>query len=299
MSKASAALTITEERTFSAQLGGRTVAGLAVADAWRGLTLYTNAVGAHLIVLDAEQRVVTGSPALMSSLGLLANEHFVLIPQTTLPGGRVVPAFWYALYPASKGADGKLVHDISAKPWVSVTFEQANAAAETAGMQMARETQELVVRHLICQQPENWTNGKVGEGSVSQGLHHGTVSSAQPADFQTAENERNWHVLPGGERVYGVAGNVWTYSFDDVQGDERGLVAGRMKSDSISVATAPYPSNKKGMGYRTDGDCDWSGRALVRGGYWGGGGDAGVFSLSYTNPRSSGDVVGFRCTKPA
>jgi hypothetical protein len=299
MSKASAALTITEERTFSAQLGGRTVGGLAVADAWRGLTLYTNAVGAHLIVLDAEQRVVTGSPALMSSLGLLADEHFVLIPRTTLPSGLVVESFWYARYPASKGPDGKLVHDISAKPWVNVSFDQAGTAAEAAGMQIARETQELVVRHLICQQPENWTNGKVGEGSVYQGLHRGTVSSAQPADFQTAENERNWHVLPGGERVYGVAGNVWTYSFDDLQGDERGLVAGRMKSDSISVATAPYPSNKKGMGYRTDGDCDRSGSALVRGGCWGGGGIAGVFGLGCADPRYSGDGVGFRCTKPA
>ena len=84
MIKASAALNITEERTFSAQQGGRTVAGLTVADAWRGLTLYSRADGAHLIVLDAEQRVVTGTPALLSILGLLADEHFVLIPQTTL-----------------------------------------------------------------------------------------------------------------------------------------------------------------------------------------------------------------------
>jgi hypothetical protein len=298
MSKASAALTITEERTFSAQLGGRTVAGLAVADAWRGFTLYTNAVGAELIVLDAEQRVVTGTPALLSTLGLLADEHFVLIPRTTLPGGLVVEAFWYARYPASKGADGKLVHDISAKPWVNVNFDQAGAAAEAAGLQLVRETQELAVRHLICQQPENWTSGKVGEGSVYQGLHRGTVSSAQPADYKAGDDERNWHVLPGGERVYGVAGNVYTWTHDDVQGDERGLVAGRLKSDSISLTTAPYPSKEKGMGYRTVGDCDWSGLALFRGGFWYDGGDAGVFRLGCSRPRHSHVFVGFRCTKP-
>ncbi|RFP32453.1 hypothetical protein [Duganella sp. BJB476] len=299
MPKASAALTITEERTFSAQLGGRTVAGLAVADAWRGFTMYANAAGAHLIVLDAEQRVVTGTPALLSTLGLLSNEHFVLIPKTTLPGGLVVEAFWYARYPASKDAVGKLVHDISSKPWVNVNFEQAGTAAVEAGMQVARETQELAVRHLICLQPENWTSGNVGEGTVYQGLRRGTVSSAQAADHKANDDERNWHVLPGGERVYGVAGNIYTWTHDDVQGDERGLVAGRMKSDSISLTTAPYASKEKGMGYRTDGDCDWSGRALIRGGYWDGGDRAGVFYLGYSVPRDSLDFVGFRCTKPA
>jgi hypothetical protein len=229
--------------------------------------------------------------------------HFVLVQQTTLQRADgtslVVPAFWYARYPASKGADGKLVHDISAKPWVSITFDQAGAAAEAAGMQLARETQELVVRQLICQQPENWTSGKVGEGAVYQGLHRGTVSSGQAADYQAAENERNWHVLPGGERVYGVAGNIYTYAFDDVQGDARGLVAGRMESKSISLTTAPYPSKEKGIGWRTSGGESWSGFALVRGGYWFDGDDAGVFCLSCMHPSYAGDLVGFRCTKPA
>ncbi len=230
---------------------------------------------------------------------LAVAEHFVLIPRTTLPGDLVVESFWYARYPASKGADGKLVHDISAKPWVSVTFDQASSAAETAGMQLVRESQELAVRHLICQQPENWTSGKVGEGSVYQGLHRGTVSSAQAADYKASDDERNWHVLPGGERVYGVAGNVWTWTHDDVQGDERGLVAGRITSDSISLTTAPYPSKQKGMGYRDSDGFSASGRALIRGGYWYGGGVAGVFTLGYADPRYSYDDVGFRCTKPA
>ncbi|MFS2007950.1 hypothetical protein ACEN9F_30520 [Duganella sp. CT11-25] len=229
--------------------------------------------------------------------------HFVLIPQTTLQradgSSLVVPAFWYARYPASKGADGKVVHDISAKPWVNIAFDAAGKAAEAVGMQVSRETQELVVRHLICQQPENWISGKVGEGAVYQGLHRGTVSSAQAADYQAAENERNWHVLPGGERVYGVAGNVWTWAHDDVQGDARGLVADRMKADSISLTTAPYPSNKKGMGYRTSGGESWSGVALLRGGFWVDGDDAGVFRLSYLHPSRAVDDVGFRCTKPA
>lgn len=69
MSKAPA-LRLTEERTFTAQIGERTVAGLAVTSAWEGFTKYAAADGSHLIVLDVEQRIVTGTPALMSQLGI-------------------------------------------------------------------------------------------------------------------------------------------------------------------------------------------------------------------------------------
>src|SRR5471030_1004635 len=94
--------------------------------------------------------------------GQLSDEHFVSIPETTLPDGTVVPAFKYGRYPASKGVDGAVAHSISAKPWVRIKFADAVAACDAAGLQLARETQELAVRHLICQQPENWSGGEVG-----------------------------------------------------------------------------------------------------------------------------------------
>src|SRR5471030_214834 len=299
MAQAAAALSIKEERTFSAELGGRKVCGLAIQDAWEGFTKYGRADGAHLIVLDSEQRIVKGTPALMSSLGLLDDEHFISIPETTLPDGTVVPAFKCGRYPASKSVDGAVTHSFTAKPWVNIKFADAVAACAAAGLQLARESQELAVRHLICQQPENWTGSAVGEGSVFQGLHRGTVSGAQAADYVSPNaDERSYHVLPGGERVYGVAGNIWTLTFDDVQGDASGLVADRMRADSISLTSAPYPSRECGMGYRTTGDEDWSGLALVRGGYWDDGDYAGVFHLGYSNPGYAYDGVGFRCTKP-
>lgn len=69
MPRATAPLQLIEERTFSAKLGDRTITGLAVASAWEGLTKYTTSNGAHLIVFDAEQRVITGTPSLLSLLG--------------------------------------------------------------------------------------------------------------------------------------------------------------------------------------------------------------------------------------
>lgn len=63
-------LEITEERTFTARLNGKTIAGLAVASTWKGLTEYVQSNGDHLIVLDADARIVTGAAALLHQLGI-------------------------------------------------------------------------------------------------------------------------------------------------------------------------------------------------------------------------------------
>ena len=52
------------------------------------------------------------------------------------------------------------------------------------------------------------------------------------------------------------------------------------------------------MGYHPDGARDWSGYALIRGGYWYSGSYAGVFYLNFDWPGNEDDSVGFRCTKP-
>ncbi len=297
MNRSAAALELIEERTFTARLHGCNITGLSVESTWEGLTKFRqSSSGQHLIVLMDEVRVISGSPGLMFSLGVLADEHFVTVPRTVLPNGRVVDEFQYGRYPASKGADGKLVLSVSAKPWVNIKHADAVAACEAAGYQLARESQELAIRHHICQQDANWTGGKVGHGKVYQGLHLNSVKSAQAADYVSCNSlERSWHQLATGERVYGLAGNVWTWTFDDVQGDEAGLTR-KIAADSPSLS-APYPSREMGMGYRPDGERDWSGLALVRGGCWGDGDYAGVFCLGSDWPGDAYDDVGFRCTK--
>ena len=56
---------------------------------------------------------------------------------------------------------------------------------------------------------------------------------------------------------------------------------------------------EKGTGWRPSAGRDWSGLALVRGGYWDSVGDAGAFRLNYDWPDLGDDSVGFRCTKPS
>lgn len=226
-----------------------------------------------------------------------AENQFITVPEMTLPNGLVVPAFKAGQFHCSKGADGKAVITADGAPWVRISFEEAKAACADIGGQLATETQELAIRLNVAQQDCNWTKGKVGEGKLFRGLRKGNVSSAQPGTFQSSDaKERRWLTLSNGEKVCDLNGNIYSWIYDDVQGDENGLT-GKIAADSISLITAPFPSQEKGMGWRPDGERNWSGRALFRGGFWCSGSFAGVFYLCYGNPDYRGDSVGFRCTK--
>jgi hypothetical protein len=230
---------------------------------------------------------------------ITAASEFVTVPETTLPNGTVVPAFQVAKYLASRGAAGIAMSVADAAPWVEVDYPEARAACERAGGRLITETQALAIAWNVSQQPANWSGGAIGEGVLRMGLHKGSVSAAQPGSYEPPNAEENrWFVLSNGERICDVAGNAFTWVFDDVQGDENGLVASHLAADSISLTTAPYGIREKGMGWRPDGRRDWSGYALVRGGYWFSGSNAGAFDLHSDWPDYRDDDVGFRCTKP-
>ncbi len=222
--------------------------------------------------------------------------QFVTVPETTLPSGLIVPSFNYGKYLCSKGADGKVAVTADGAPWVNINFAEAKTACEESGFSLVTETQELAIRHNAAQQDANWTKGKVGEGKLFRGLRKGNVSSAQPGTFQSPDaKERRILTLSNGEQVVDLNGNAFTWVFDDVQGTADGLT-GKIAADSISLTTAPFPSLEKGMGWRPDGERNWSGYALVRGGCWYSDSDAGVFRLDYDDPGRRLGYVGFRCT---
>lgn len=244
----------------------------------------------------------------------MAQDHFITVPQVTLPSGIVVPSFVVGQYLCTPGAPhesgvtcceiGDRIARAAAvsadtKPWVHINYADARAACAAAGYALITELQALALAWDACQQDINWTGGAVGQGSMFQGLHADSVDCAQPGTYDPARaHERRWMQLSNGERIYDLAGNAFSWIFDDVQGDENGLIAKAFAEDSPSIMTAPYPSESHGMGWRPDAGRDWSGRALVRGGYWGSGVVAGVFRLVDVWPVSRYVVVGFRCTKP-
>jgi len=223
---------------------------------------------------------------------------FATVPAVTLPNGITVPSFQVGQHFCSKGEDGLATVSATAAPWVRINYHAAIEACKAAGLNLITELQALAIAHDVAQVAANWTSGTVGEGKLIQGLRKYTVHAAQAGDYVPAdEDERRWFVLSNGERICDVAGNLFTWVFDNVQGDEQGLIAKPFAEDSASIATAPYPSMERGMGWRPDAGRDWSGHALVRGGSWGDGDNAGAFDLNDGWPGDDDDFVGFRCTK--
>jgi formylglycine-generating enzyme required for sulfatase activity len=222
---------------------------------------------------------------------------FITVPETTLPNGTVVSAFRVGQYVCTQGTDGKAAITAEGTPWVRIDFEEAKAACIAAGYALLTELQALAIAWNVSLQDANWSGGKVGEGTLRMGLHKGTVYGAQPGTYESPDaDEQRWFVLSNGERICDVAGNVYSWIFDDVQGDEQGLVAKRFDASSPSLTTPPHPSMEKGVGWYPNAGSDWSGYALVRGGCWGSGARAGAFHLGGDWPGYRHDYVGFRCT---
>lgn len=220
------------------------------------------------------------------------------VPETTLPDGTIVPAFQVGQYACSQSDDGKVIVTADRKPWRNINYHNARKACSDVGYALITELQYLAIAHQIVNQDENWTGGKVGDGEVYRGLHKGNLSGPQDGLYESSEaTERRWHVLANGKRIYDMSGNIYSWVFDDVQGDENGIIAKKFAKDSPTVTTAPYKSREHGIGDTGVGSGDWSGDALIRGGCWRSGGYAGVFSLHDGWPGGGGDVIGFRCTK--
>ena len=258
--------------------------------AWPAIAAYAESCAAEYPALAADLLA-----KLIEHTGVLS--EFVTVPETTLPDGTMVPAFQVMRYLAAQGPGGTPLSVPDAAPWVEISYHEARAAAERAGMRLLTETQALSIAWNASQQDANWSGGKVGEGSLFQGLHKGMVGAAQPGAYvSTDAEEQRWFVLSNGERLCDVAGNAYSWIFDDVQGDENGLVKGRIQADSISLR-APFVPKEKGMGWRPSGSANWSGYALIRGGYWCSEASAGAFNLYYYWPGNRYDGVGFRCTK--
>lgn len=222
---------------------------------------------------------------------------FITVPETTLPCGIVVPSFRVGQYLCSQGDDDKVAVTADGEPWVRITYAEARAACAEAGFALISERQWLAIAIDAARQPANWTKGEVGAGKLFRGIRKRSVISAQPGTYTPAdEKERRWLTLSNGERICDLNGNAFSWIFDDVQGDDQGLTT-VIQADSPSLTTAPYPSCKKGMGWRPDGKRDWSGDALIRGG-WVSQSFSGAFRLDFCFPGRRYDFVGFRCTLP-
>lgn len=252
---------------------------------------YADSCAQEFPLLATDLRAKLNTAALEGSI-------FVVVPEVTLPNGVVVPSFKVGKYLSSRSAGEILQVTAEGAPWVEIDYADSIEACKAAGGTLITELQYLAIAHDIANQPSNWTGGKVGDSELYRGLHTGDVDEAQPGTFESSNlNERRWHVLSNGETVFDFSGNAYSWVFDDVQGDESGIVAKPFAKDSPSITTAPFPSMEKGVGWIPKAGSDRSGLALVRGGCWNSDGRAGVFVLYSDWPDGEDGYVGFRCTK--
>lgn len=228
----------------------------------------------------------------------MSDIQMIPTPRIVLPNKRVIEPREIGKYLTGKTDDGKLVITAEARPWVSINYREARAANKAAGLKLQPDSLRAALAYDAYHQAENWDSGIVGEGSMFMGLHKWTVREAVAATFESPDPaERRWLVLSNGEKIWDLSGNAYEYTEDDVQGDEEGLVAKPFAEDSISICLAPAPSMKKGVGWYPKAGDDWSGYALVRGGYWNSGDFAGAFYLDGWNPEGRDAEIGFRSTK--
>jgi hypothetical protein len=242
---------------------------------------------------DAERIIQAGAAA------SIVSAPFVVVPSTVLPCGTRVPAFAVARWLAARGPAGRVVLDPRAPPWVDVDYHAARAACAAAGYGLLTELQALAIAHDLTRQPVNWTGGAVGAGRLFQGLHRASVDGPQPACVDVDDpRERRWHVLSNGARLFDVAGNAFSWVFDDVQGGPDGVVAHAFAPSSPTVGTAPGMPLQRGLGWWPHAGRCWYGRALARGGSWSSQEGAGVFTVVDERPGRGRPYIGFRCTLP-
>jgi hypothetical protein len=283
-----------QQSAFTVRAGTKAVHGLFHAGEWEGMTKLQNADGQSLILNGGD--IVKGSPELLAYLADIP-VGFIQVPETKLPNGLVVPAFKVAQHVSAKDEDCNMSLDGTCKPWTNINFYKAQEVCKEYEYGFITETQWLAIAWNLATQDCNWTGGKVGEGDLFQGIRNS--ESAKPGNYTlTDSTERRWMTLSNGSKICDFNGNVFQWVFDDVQGNEKGLIAKAFEAHSPSLTTAGYPSKTKGVGYRPDAGSDWSGYALIRGGCWSSHDNAGVFRLYNNDPDYGGSHIGFRCTLP-
>jgi flagellin-like protein len=196
----------------------------------------------------------------------------------------------------------------------------AKEACESIGEGYHLITNEewMTIARNIERQPENWTGGQVGSGSLKIGNNNGscTVSSAcyngEDPEYttKTSQDETAKLVLSNGSSIWDLSGNMWEwvdktlecqyhpvgleggeqsewleYSSGAIEGNKDILDSlGSLDLKDIYSLNNSYNTNE-GLGrlYTDVGDVATSNRAVLRGGSWGNGSNAGPFAVYLNN----------------
>lgn len=239
-------------------------------------------------------------------------------------------------YPAKKNnptTPTYAVSEIDGLPWVSIARGTDHTTAGSAfkmcndisggNYRLISNTQWQTVARNAESVGANWSGGAAGTGSMARGHTDNSPGSAltNAADnasyYDTGNSSANavgsgWEqsrtqTLSNGEVVWDFGGNVWQWVSDDY--GDLGLSPSISAGWSEFSNTTNFPTSGGGINrgiFAPSGSYNsshnigrfygGSGGAVMRGGYWNGTSDAGLFSALLSSPESaSASDVGFRC----
>ncbi|NRA63881.1 MAG: hypothetical protein HRU19_05325 [Pseudobacteriovorax sp.] len=233
------------------------------------------------------------------------------------------PPFCVATYEMKQGADDKPVSQAAGRPWVAITKSDAmdRCADLGDGYSLMTNDQWMAIARTIELNPENWSSGRVNEGSINRG--HSDNSPAQSlqasvnrreACFETEQtcshvawdSQKRTHVLTFNHIIWDFAGNVhehvdWQVDTSDKASPQNAWTELNSTLPTQSMPAISYlPTNldlnrSHGIGGYFPGRNDQGG-TVQRGGSYGDNANTGIYALALDLAIDAmHTVTGFRC----
>lgn len=244
---------------------------------------------------------------------------YIRVPGSSLYGTR---DFCVMKYEAKTGSS-TVAATTQAAGTPTVNISQTNSitacSLNGAGYGLINNREWMTIARNIEAQSVNWTGGAVGSGGLWRGHSDSSPANALAA---SADNdpyngtgnvspsiERRTHTLSNGEVIWDLSGNVWEWTSDTIQGqDKPNNSSGNLWQEWTAISnygTLSYdltrPSNPawnstQNMGQYYAGTVTGTTTfAFLRGGGWSGTTVTGVFRLDLDITPSATGTFGFRC----
>ena len=215
-------------------------------------------------------------------------------------------------------------------PWVSISQTDSSTECDSLGASydLISNPQWMTIAANLANVADNWSGASVGSGSLNRGHADGTPNNSLAADSDdnnacsgtgqtcsasTWNLERRTHKLSSGEVIWDLGGNVWEWTSYYNSGGRPNSGSGWTEYNNVTVdgaatlVTDLRPTNSlksfwndswnsgQGIGQYYP-ETNGSGGALLRGGNWDDGSNAGVFTAALNlDPSYTSSSLGFRC----
>jgi prepilin-type N-terminal cleavage/methylation domain-containing protein len=244
---------------------------------------------------------------------------YIAVPGNTLYGTNNFCVMKYE----AKATTPAAITQAAGNPQVNISQTNAITACSLngAGYGLINNNEWMTIARNIEGQGVNWTGGTVGSGGLWRGHSDGSPNNALAAStdndpyFGTGNTspsiERRTHTLSNGETIWDLSGNVWEWTSDTIQGQNKpNNSSGNLWQQWTAISnfgTLNYdltrPSNpawnsSQNMGQYYAGTVTGTTTfAFRRGGSWyNATTSAGVFTLNLnTAPSDTASTFGFRC----